>query len=56
MHTIQPVVFRRTVVNGFDSSLFETKQVFVDNSGVKIPCFIIARKGTCVKEGRKEEG
>eukprot|EP00048_Salpingoeca_helianthica_P022591 m.19194 g.19194 ORF g.19194 m.19194 type:complete len:743 (+) comp7533_c1_seq1:1353-3581(+) len=44
--TMQPKLFRQTEIAGFDSSLFETQQVFVTSKdGVKFPMFIIARKG-----------
>jgi prolyl oligopeptidase len=42
---LKPTVFRQIEVSGFDSNLFETKQVFYPSKdGTKVPMFIIHRK------------
>ena len=40
-----PVEFRKTVVEGFDHSLFEAKQVFYESKdGTRVPMFIVRGK------------
>ncbi|KAJ3137430.1 hypothetical protein HK100_000643 [Physocladia obscura] len=39
------ILFRETSVNGFDSSLFDVKQVFYPSEDAKIPMYIFHKKG-----------
>lgn len=40
----EPEVYYRSAVK-FDSTAYETEQIFVDRDGVKVPVFVTARKG-----------
>ncbi|TPX32467.1 hypothetical protein SmJEL517_g04487 [Synchytrium microbalum] len=44
--TMTSSVFKTTKIAGYDASLYETKQVWYESTGgVKVPMYIIARKG-----------
>jgi prolyl oligopeptidase len=47
-----PQVFRETVIEGLDTSMFELDQVFFESKdGTKVPMFIASRKGLVKRDG-----